>query len=220
MSSCRNGRIRTLPERVLSCYASWGQCDASIEIAAAHGCNVINWFAINILRDPSTGAPTISGPMPNLACVAGVASRLAGAGLPVTHLISVGGWNAPPPDDDIEPAEAWRAWKRWNEEVVAQPALGFAGFDGIDWDLEGDTHTDKPANRFSLRTLDLIGQVSQARALRALPAGPGAAGQGSSCAAAALRAAGSAEGGRPAQGRRGAPAGGRAEGGCVRSRRP
>ena len=101
--------------------------------------------------------------MPNLTCVAGVVGRIAGAGLKVHHLISVGGWNAPHPDDSVRPAAAWAAWREWNSRA-ADPALGFGGFDGIDWDLEGDSHPERPANRFSIHTLDLIGRVSQARA--------------------------------------------------------
>jgi hypothetical protein len=151
---------RKLPERVLACYATWSQCDSSIEVAAADGCNVIIWFAINIAKDPATGMPAISGPMPDLACVAGVAGRIAGAGLKVHHLISVGGWNAPHPDDDIRPEDAWAAWRDWNARASAP---GFAGFDGIDWDLEGDSHPERPANHFSIATLDLIGRVSKAR---------------------------------------------------------
>ncbi len=83
---------------------------------------------------------------------------------PTTHLLSIGGWDAPHPDTLVDgrvrpplllpwsaagaaygmsghPAGLqtwWRVFQRWNEAVAAQPALGFHGFDGIDWDLEGN----------------------------------------------------------------------------------
>ena len=55
-----------------------------------------------------------------------------------------------------EPAAPWRA-------QVAVPSLGFAGYDGVDWDLEGNDNQANAANHFTLPGMALVGEMSQAR---------------------------------------------------------
>lgn len=61
---------------------------------------------------------------------------------------------------------AWQKWwslfRDWNNRTVAQPAYGFAGFDGIDWDLEGNDNAGSPWNYFTPDCMDLVGTMSQA----------------------------------------------------------
>jgi hypothetical protein len=40
--------------------------------------------------------------------------------------------------------------ERWNREDVSRPEVGFCGFDGIDWDLEGNDNISSPYNQFSI----------------------------------------------------------------------
>ena len=61
-----------------------------------------------------------------------------------------GGWNAPHPDTHNNASTVFREFQRWNREVAARPMLGFCGFDGIDWDLEGNDDVSSPFNHFSI----------------------------------------------------------------------
>jgi len=53
-----------------------------------------------------------------------------------------------------------QAWHKWNTQTIADPTLGFAGFDGIDWDIEGNDDEASVYNTFSWPCLDLMGQFS------------------------------------------------------------
>jgi len=44
---------------------------------------------------------------------------------------------------------------------VAKPELGFDGFEGIDWDLEGNDVVNSPWNYFTVEVLNLMGEISQ-----------------------------------------------------------
>lgn len=46
-----------------------------------------------------------------------------------THLISIGGWDAPHIDTALNGSEWFAAWRRWNVDQVAHIELGFDGFD-------------------------------------------------------------------------------------------
>ena len=109
-------------------YANWGECDDKIETAVSAGVNVLIWFALSLIASPA-GSPMISGG-PNMTCVTEVAAKLDAAGLRTTHMISIGGWDAPHPDVTFSAGEWWDTWLEWNEAAAAP---GFDGFDGIDW---------------------------------------------------------------------------------------
>ncbi|EKX51339.1 hypothetical protein GUITHDRAFT_103256 [Guillardia theta CCMP2712] len=57
--------------------------------------------------------------------------------------------------------QVWAVWKKWNEEEVARPQIGFAGYDGIDWDVEGSDTEESPSNVMTVEVMDLMGKVSQ-----------------------------------------------------------
>lgn len=149
---------KKIPQRVVMCYTDWMQCDEKVsESAKGGGCNVLVWSFINFRRVRSdSGARVEVTGGPNPECFRRVASELAGSGWEVVHLAGVGGWNQEHPDD-IAAGEALEAFHAWNTLVMADVVLGVAGFDGVDWDIEGADDGKSPANTMSISLLDLIG---------------------------------------------------------------
>lgn len=149
-----------LPEKIIVGYATWQQCDDKIIEAAKDGVNTIIWFSIDLLHNSTTGKPYINrGPNPD--CVAQTAKTLQELNLETVHLISIGGWNSLHPDTANTPEVIFAEWKRWNSDVMAKSELGFFGYDGIDWDIEGTDDVPNERNHFKVETLDLMGQLSQ-----------------------------------------------------------
>ena len=74
-------------------------------------------------------------------------------------MVSIGGWGAEHPTTDFSAAEMYAAIKNWNENIVARIGIPH-GFDGIDWDLEGDNSESSPNNYFTDELLELVGQIS------------------------------------------------------------
>ena len=50
------------------------------------------------------------------------------------HITSVSSIITPPITYDL----CLQAWHEWNTQTIADPSLGFNGFDGFDWDIEGN----------------------------------------------------------------------------------
>jgi chitinase len=144
-----------LPEKLLVGYANWNQCDDSIVRAVEDGVNVIIWFSINLADGPAI----TNGP--DMDCVANISKTLRDKKLDVVHLISIGGWNSPHPSTRHSAEETFNHWHDWNTKVAARPASGFLGFDGIDWDIEGNDDLGSKLNVFSPATLDLMGEFSR-----------------------------------------------------------
>jgi hypothetical protein len=142
---------RALPRAVVGGYSSWGHCGDDIVRACEQGVNVVYWFAINLAPSP-TGL--------DLDCIANVSATLRALSLPTTHMVSVGGWDAPHPTGYANASAMYSEWKAWNEHVVARPGLE-TGFDGVDWDLEGADNVSSPTNSMTPQTLDLVGGFSQ-----------------------------------------------------------
>jgi hypothetical protein len=149
-----------LPEKLIVGYANWNQCDDTIVRAVQQGVNVLIWFSINLAVD-SQGNPTITNG-PDMNCVAEKIKTIRELGFEDTiHLISIGGWNSPHPDTTNPSIEVYRAWNHWNRVLIANPALDFFGFDGFDWDIEGNDTPSSPYNEFTVGCLDLMGEFSQ-----------------------------------------------------------
>lgn len=144
-----------LPEKLLVGYANWNQCDDSIVRAVEDGVNVIIWFSINLADGPAI----TNGP--DMDCVANISKTLRDKKLDVVHLISIGGWNSPHPSTRHSAEETFNHWHHWNTKVAARSASGFLGFDGIDWDIEGNDDLGSMYNVFSPATLDLMGEFSR-----------------------------------------------------------
>jgi len=145
-----------LPSTISAGYANWAECDEKVERAATNGVNVIVWFALSLLIDDG-GRPYISGG-PNLTCVAGVAARLRARALPTHHFVSIGGWDAPHPNTTVSADQWWAAWEAWDAAAVSAGLPG--GFDGVDWDLEGDDALASASNTFTPALLHLIADFS------------------------------------------------------------
>ena len=134
--------------------SSWNQCNEKILKAVEDGVNVVIWFSINISE-----GPTITNG-PDWDCVARTAKTLRDKGYEVTHLISIGGWNAPHPSVKHTPQETFQHFDEWNKRIIARPELGWFGFDGIDWDIEGQDEIGHEFNTMKKVTLDLMGTFS------------------------------------------------------------
>jgi len=148
-----------LPSNLIIGYPSWGECDQKVIQADKDGVNVIIWFAINLLTNQTSGLPYITGG-PDYDCVANTISYLNENNLSAVNLISIGGWDAPHPDTKNNGSAYYNAWVQWNLEKRV-PELGFNGFDGFDWDIEGNDNMSSPYNFFTIECLDLIGEMSQ-----------------------------------------------------------
>lgn len=147
------GAVRTrreLPDNLVVGYASWSECDDKIITAVEDGVNVLIWFAINLAVNETTGEPTITGG-PDLECVKEVKHLLVEKDLPTTHLISIGGWDAPHPDTSNPPDAVFQSWVDWNKEI----------FDGFDWDVEGNDELKNPNNVLTMECMHLMGTMSQ-----------------------------------------------------------
>lgn len=148
-----------LPSRIIVGYANWNQCDDKIIEAVQNGVNVVIWFSIN-LAVSATGEPEITNG-PDMDCVGDVMKSIRELGLETVHLISIGGWNSPHPDT-THSAETWfNYWNNWNRNIAARPSKGFYGFDGFDWDVEGNDTPSSVYNHFTVECLDLMGRMSQ-----------------------------------------------------------
>ena len=154
---------RKLPAGNLIVAYAPGTCNVTRVVnAVRRGVNVVIWFSINLGFNASNGgAPQVQGG-PSPSCIASTAAALQRLGLETTHMISIGGWDAPHPNTTFDGVQWWNEWRRWNENVVARPELGFYGFDGIDWDLEGNDAMSSSWNHFSVKCMTLVGTFSQA----------------------------------------------------------
>ena len=147
---------KTLPKNLVVGYCNWNQCDDGIIKAVENGVNVVMWFAINL----DEGLSITNGP--DMDCVADIVNRLNVMGYKdVVHLISIGGWNAPHPSTSSSALETFQNWNKWNTEIIARPEKGFYGFDGFDWDIEGNDDVDSRFNVFTKECLDFMGEFSQ-----------------------------------------------------------
>jgi hypothetical protein len=73
--------------------------------------------------------------------------------LSTCHIVSVGGWNAPHIETNNSAAAIYTVWKQWNLDVVARPGLE-NGFEGIDWDFEGNDNLVSPWNYLTTAVLN------------------------------------------------------------------
>jgi len=141
-------------------YTNWGECDEKVITAVQNGVNVVIWFSINLISD-AKGNPLIDDSKINSQCIAEVALALKMQNLPTTHLISIGGWNAPHIDTKFSAKQWWSLLESWNKNVIAKPMLGFHGFDGLDIDLEGNDDLSSEFNTFTIQQMDLVGNLCQ-----------------------------------------------------------
>lgn len=153
---------RPLSKPLIIGYCNWSQCDDKIVEAVRDGVNVVIWFSVNLVRDAETGLPKVewrSAPSPD--CVADVVQRIREIDPSVVHLMSIGGWNSPHPDTTNSVDAVFAELDRWNRVDMARPEMGFFGFDGWDWDIEGNDDVDSKYNEFTVECLDMMGKLAQ-----------------------------------------------------------
>ena len=142
-------------------YSCDGTADqAKVLRAAADGVNVVVWFAVDLGRNATTGAAQIGHDdaqtkITNFSCVVETAAQLREAQLQTTHMLSIGGWNAPHPDTAFTGEHWWSTFKSFN-------AQNEQVFDGIDWDLEGNDAPSSAWNAFTPACMRLVGEMSLA----------------------------------------------------------
>jgi hypothetical protein len=129
---------------------------------------VVIWFAVDLAKNTTDGTPMIGHDgaqvkVANWTCIAEVVGKIRDLQLPTAHLLAIGGWNAAHPDTSFTGAQWWETFKSFNNGLATEhAALGFDGFDGIDWDLEGANNRSSPINQISPDCVELVGTMCQA----------------------------------------------------------
>eukprot|EP00392_Amoebophrya_sp_AT5.2_P011172 g11247.t1 len=153
-----------LPEKLIVSYAVSTDAE-KIAAELTDGVNVLIWFAADLVvhHDPKSIEVRFR---PDLAEVVQIATRFPN----VAHLVCFGGWNAPhlePPGEGGGGAtgqEYFEAFHAWNEEIVKAyegSDTPFRGFDGFDWDYEGNDSADHGGtNVLPKAVLDVCGEMS------------------------------------------------------------
>lgn len=140
---------------IIAAWQDWSACNETETLRAVkEGVNVIFWFAISLVKDQSTQQPTITGG-PDVECVAKVRGAIEQLGLPTSHLITIGGWDAPHPDTSFSGEQWFDVWNEWNNRLPVP-------FDGFDWDLEGNDDVSSRDNEFTPQCLQLVIDMSVA----------------------------------------------------------
>ena len=143
---------RTIPDKVILGYTN-GACDGALTSTVRDGVNVLMWSFINL------GPGLAITERLDATCIGRTVVALKAAELPTLHIVSIGGWDAPHPDTAAGDGAAWfAAWEKWNKAIPGFPQ----GFDGFDWDLEGNDDPKSPYNTFTKASLELVGTMSQA----------------------------------------------------------
>ena len=148
-----------LPKKLKIGYASWSECDEKIFEAVQNGLNVVIWFALKMTANHDKSKPEFKGG-PNYSDVAKMIKRFKHSNYSVINLISIGGWNTSHPDTTFSAEEYYKEWIEFNKKI-SNKDLDFYGFDGIDWDIEGNDNMSSNINHFTYKELDLMGSFSQ-----------------------------------------------------------
>ena len=152
-------KISVLPKKLKIGYANWNECDEKIFEAVENGLNVIIWFSIDMASNKDNTKPLFTRG-PNFEDVAKMVKRFKDNNYKVINLISIGGWNSPHPNTDFTAEEYFEEWINFNKKI-SNEECDFYGFDGIDWDIEGNDDFKSSYNHFTYKELDLMGKFSQ-----------------------------------------------------------
>ena len=150
--------IPELPTKLKIGYANWHECDEKIFEGVQNGLNVIIWFSVDMAANYDNSSPTFSGG-PDYYCVAKMVKRFKDNNYPVVNLISIGGWNSPHVNSDFTAQQYYKEWIKFNEKITSEENE-FYGFDGIDWDIEGNDNMQSSHNYFTYKELDVMGEFS------------------------------------------------------------
>ena len=152
-------KIPELPQKLKIGYASWGECDEKIFEAVQNGLNVIIWFSVDMSASEDNKRPIFKRG-PNYEDVAKMIKRFKDNNYSVINLISIGGWNSPHVNTNFTAKEYFKEWLKFNEKI-SNNNYDFYGFDGIDWDIEGNDNMESSINHFTYKELDIMGEFSQ-----------------------------------------------------------
>ena len=147
-----------LPNKLKIGYAKDYECDEKIFEAVQNGLNVVIWFQLNLASNEDGSFPIFQGG-PDYSCVAKMVKRFKDNGYSVINLISAGGWNSPHVNTDFTAEQYFKEWIKFNEKISSEENE-FYGFDGIDWDIEGNDDKLSSHNHFTYKELDIIGEFS------------------------------------------------------------
>jgi chitinase len=150
-------KMKELPNQIIAGYAF--ECSNSVVQSVINGVNVVIWFSIDLGVD-ALGNPEIQRGLPDYKCIAKVNREVKDLGFQIVNLITVGGWNAKHPDTRVTPMQMYQEFLKWNQQVVAQDEY-FTGFDGLDWDVEGNDDLGSEYNTITVECLDFMGEFSK-----------------------------------------------------------
>ena len=159
INKMKGRKIPELPKKLKIGYASWGECDEKIFEAVQNGLNVIIWFSVDMSASEDNKKPIFKRG-PNYEDVAKMIKRFKDNNYSVINLISIGGWNSPHVNTNFTAQEYFNEWINFNEKI-SNKECDFYGFDGIDWDIEGNDNMKSSINYFTYKELDIMGEFSQ-----------------------------------------------------------
>lgn len=154
------GTRPSLPKRMIAGYTS-GASTEKITLAVKEGLNVIFWSFMELHNNTLTGGVTSKA-------VGEVVKALKDMNREdVIHFVSFGGWNvqhslAGTCGASKCSGKAYAtAFRKWNAGMMSS-VPGFAGFAGIDWDIEGVNTLNSTSNAFNMETYEVMLNMSQA----------------------------------------------------------
>ena len=140
-------------------YANWGECDEKIFEGVENGLNVIIWFSVDMASNENNTKPTFKRG-PNYTNVGKMIKRFKDNNYSVVNLLSIGGWNSPHVNTNFTAEEYFQEWLNFNEKITNKE-YDFYGFDGIDWDIEGNDDMKSNINYFTYKELEIMGGFSK-----------------------------------------------------------
>ena len=156
----KNNNIRPkkqLPKKLKIGYTNWYEVDEKLYEAVENGINIIIWFSIDLISHPETKKPFISRGL-NYEKLSKITKKIKENNYNIINLISIGGWNSPHLDIKHSAEEYFQTFLEFNTKISNE---FFDGFDGIDWDIEGNDDLNSKYNNFSYEELNLIGEISK-----------------------------------------------------------
>ena len=97
---------------------------------------------------------------PNYSDVGKMIKRFKDNNYSVINLLSIGGWNSPHVNTNFTAEEYFQEWLNFNEKITNKE-YDFYGFDGIDWDIEGNDDMKSNINYFTYKELEIMGEFSK-----------------------------------------------------------
>ena len=150
---------KELPKYLKIGYTFFGECDEKIFEAVQNGVNIIIWSQIDFSSNEDNSSPIFKGDL-DYTCVAKMNQRFVENNLNIINLLSVGGSGCPHINTDFTANEYLDEWIKFNQKI-SSTENHFFGFDGIDWDIEGNEDLESNNNYFTYKELEIIGKLSQ-----------------------------------------------------------